>query len=57
MELIRCIGCRGRFKDINGPVHRNMWSSPGCWATYGEVLAYEYSHSTTFEVLRLTVDT
>jgi Family of unknown function (DUF5946) len=34
-----------------------MESSAGCWATYGEVLAREYSDPEYFETHRLTVDT
>lgn len=48
--------CGGTFPDIDGPVHRYMRSSPGCWAVYGEVLAREYSDQSYFAVHRLTVD-
>jgi hypothetical protein len=34
-----CIGCGGAVPDIAGPRHPYMRSSPGCWATYGEVRA------------------
>lgn len=34
-----CIGCGGAVPDIAGPTHSYMRSSPGCWATYGEVCA------------------
>ena len=57
MKTVVCPGCGGRFPDIDGPVHRYMESSPGCWAAFGEVLAREYSDSAYFEVHRLTVDT
>ncbi|MDA8021340.1 MAG: DUF5946 family protein [Thermoanaerobaculia bacterium] len=33
-----------------------MESSPGCWETFGRVLAREYSDRQYFEVHRLTVD-
>jgi len=33
-----------------------MESSPGCWATFGRVLAREYSDPQFFETHRLTVD-
>jgi len=56
MKTCKCISCGGEFPDIDGPVHRYMNSSPGCWAVYGEILAREYSDPTYFEVHRLTVD-
>ena len=51
-----CDGCGGRFPAIEGPTHRYMHSSPGCWAIYGEVLAREYSDPAYRTVHRLTVD-
>ena len=57
MKITRCHGCGGQFPEIDGPVHRYMDSSPGCWAAFGEVLAREFSDPTYFEVHRLTVDT
>lgn len=56
MKTLRCFSCGGEFPDIDGPVHRYMDSSPGCWATFGEVLAREYSNPKYFEIHRLTVD-
>ena len=56
MNTGKCIGCGGRFPEIDGPVHRYMESSPGCWAAFGEVLAREYGDPTYFEVHRLAVD-
>ena len=56
MSMSKCFSCGGNFPDIDGPVHKYMASSTGCWATYGEVLAREYSNPTFFEVHRLTVD-
>lgn len=41
---------------MEGPTHRYMESSPGCWAVFGEVLAREYSDPTYAEIHRLTVD-
>jgi hypothetical protein len=34
----RCVGCGAEFEAIEGPIHRYMTSSPGCWACYGELL-------------------
>ncbi len=56
MNTVECVGCGGQFPEIDGPVHRYMESSPGCWAAFGEVLAREYSDPTYFGVHRLTVD-
>lgn len=56
MDTCKCFSCGGVFPDIDGPTHRYMSSSPGCWSVYGEVLAHEYSDPTYFEVHRLTVD-
>ena len=56
MDVEACIWCRGTFPAIQGPVHEYMESSPGCWATFGRVLAREYSDPQFFETHRLTVD-
>ena len=57
MALAKCIGCGGLFPDIEGPTHRYMESSAGCWAAYGEVLAREYSNAAYAVTHRLSVDT
>jgi hypothetical protein len=44
------------FPESDGPVHRYMESSPGCWAAFGEVLAREYSDFNYARMHRLTVD-
>jgi len=54
---IRCVGCGALVPDIVGPTHPYMESSPGCWQTYGEVLAREYSNPDFRTLLRLTADT
>jgi len=56
MESIKCVGCNGLFPDIDGPIHRYMKSSSGCWAAFGEVLVREYSDPNYYPVHRLTVD-
>jgi len=53
---IRCIGCTGLVPQIDGPTHRYMESSPGCWYVYGEILAREYSDPAFAVLHRLTVD-
>jgi Family of unknown function (DUF5946) len=55
--VISCFGCGGGFREVDGPTHSYMLSSPGCWAIYGEVLAREYADYDGFgDVHRLTVD-
>ena len=54
---IPCTGCGARVPDIDGPTHRYIGASPGCWAMFGEVLAREYSDTRYFAVHRSTVDT
>lgn len=56
MQWTTCIGCGARFPASDGPTHRYMESSPGCWACYGEVLAREYADLQYHRVHRLTVD-
>ena len=56
MAAVACIGCGAMFEDREGPTHRYMESSPGCWAVYGEVLAREYSDLSYASLHRLTVD-
>jgi hypothetical protein len=41
---------------MEGPTHRYMESTPGCWAAFGAVLAREYSDPACAAVHRLTVD-
>jgi hypothetical protein len=57
MNLVPCLGCGGLFPEMEGPTHRYMESSPGCWAAYGEVLAREYGDRAAHEQThRLGVD-
>ncbi|MEO8468643.1 MAG: DUF5946 family protein [Chloroflexota bacterium] len=37
--LVACVGCGGLVPDIDGPVHRYMTASPGCWKNYTELMA------------------
>jgi hypothetical protein len=56
MQSVPCFGCGGTFPDREGPTHRYMESSPGCWTVYGEVLGREYSDREYGILNRLTVD-
>ena len=51
------MGCGALVPDVDGPVHRYIGASPGCWATYGELLAREFSDARAYAAHRLTVDT
>lgn len=53
---VPCPSCGGLFPDVEGPTHRYMDSSPGCWAAYGSVLAREYESDALADVHRLSVD-
>lgn len=56
MSDVACFACGGTFPDSDGPTHRYMESSPGCWEIYGEVLAREYSNAAYWSVHPVTVD-
>jgi hypothetical protein len=53
---VSCIGCGGLVPDTDGPTHRYLEASPGCWELYGEVLSREYSDAAFGALHRLTVD-
>jgi hypothetical protein len=53
---IRCIWCGGLVPNMNGPTHRYLESSPGCWHLYGQVLSREYGDPAFRATHRLTVD-
>lgn len=36
-SLIQCDGCGARVPDIEGPQHRYIGASPGCWQLFGEL--------------------
>ncbi len=60
VDFIPCVGCGALVPDINGPTHRYIDASPGCWLAYTEMLANGYgsSDSSTYgAVNRLAVDT
>jgi hypothetical protein len=57
-ETTTCIGCGVVLPAVGGPTDRYITSSPECWATYGRVLAREYSDPRLMRgVHRLSVDT
>ncbi|NOU20039.1 MAG: hypothetical protein HOO91_20975 [Bacteroidales bacterium] len=52
----KCFSCQAETPDIEGPVHRYMVSSPGCWKLFGEILELEYSNPEYMVNHRITVD-
>jgi hypothetical protein len=55
-KLVPCFSCGALAPGIEGPSHKYMLSSPGCWAIYGEILARDYSDFNYPPVHRLVVD-
>jgi hypothetical protein len=51
-----CCGCGALVPDTDGPTHRYIGASPGCWAAYGEVLEKEYGDFRYSPSHGLTVD-
>jgi len=49
--------CKGEFPLTEGPTHKYMESSPGCWYTFGQVIAKEYENYSALNAIHaLTVD-
>jgi Family of unknown function (DUF5946) len=58
IKLTQCFSCKALVPDIQGPVHKYMDSSPGCWRLYGDILSKEYSPDFyNQDIHRITVDT
>jgi hypothetical protein len=38
LVTVACVGCGGVVPLFDGPVHRYMTASPGCWRAYTELL-------------------
>jgi hypothetical protein len=55
-SLAACFVCGAPVPDINGPVHKYVPSSPGCWRTFGEVQADEMTRFGYPPAHRLVVD-
>ncbi len=53
--MTRCPAC-GFEGTFDGPSHAYMSPSPACWASYGEVLAREYSDAGYWRSHRLLTD-
>jgi hypothetical protein len=56
--LIACVGCGALVPDIDGPTHRYIGASPGCWRAFGELQARQYEDSAAYGgASRFVVDT
>ncbi len=53
---VPCIGCGVPVPQSDGPTHKYVVASPGCWALYSTLLAREYGDFHYPAVHRLTVD-
>jgi hypothetical protein len=42
--LTACIGCGALVPDVDGPTHRYIGASPGCWAIFNVVSARHYAN-------------
>ncbi len=54
--LTNCFSCGALVPNIEGPTHKYVLSSPGCWSVYGVLLARDYSEYNYPAVHRLSVD-
>ncbi|MCL4530109.1 MAG: DUF5946 family protein [Chloroflexi bacterium] len=55
-NLTNCFSCGAMVPNMDGPTHRYMLSSPGCWSVYGVLLARDYGEYNYPTVYRLSVD-
>ncbi len=55
-HLKACVGCAALVPDIDGPTHRYIGASPGCWALYGELSEKEAGDFRYMRSHQLTVD-
>lgn len=55
-NLRPCPGCGALVPEVDGPAHRYIGASPGCWAAFGEVSEKEYGDFRYARVHGLTVD-
>lgn len=54
---IPCVGCGALVLDTDGPTHRYVGASPGCWAVFNEVRNREYIQPGYGVASQWTVDT
>src|SRR3954469_23037147 len=53
---VTCVGCGGAVPDIEGPKHKYVIASPGCWRLFGDVTAREFGEYGGSAVHQLSVD-
>lgn len=53
---VPCPGCRARFAESDGPTHRYIGASPGCWAVYSALLVRDHDEPDWPREHRLIVD-
>jgi hypothetical protein len=54
--LKACVGCGALVPDAEGPTHRYIGASPGCWAAYGRLSEKEASDFRYMRCHQLSVD-
>ena len=54
--LKACVGRGAMVPDLEGPTHRYIGASPGCWAAYGRLSEKEASDFRFMRYHQLTVD-
>lgn len=55
-KWVPCLSCGALAPEMEGPTHKYLLASPGCWALYGEILARDYSEYNYPPVHGLVVD-
>ena len=55
-DLIACQDCGAMVPAADGPTHRYLGASPGCWAAFNDVLAKEFSDLGYYKAHQFTVD-
>jgi hypothetical protein len=53
---VRCVGCGALVPDTDGPTHRYVGASPGCWQRYNDLLALVYAEYGYPAIHQTTVD-
>src|SRR5215470_5556610 len=53
---IACIGCGALVPDVDGPAHRYVGASPGCWALFNAVSVRHYENPALGAVHQFLVD-
>jgi hypothetical protein len=54
--LRACVGCGAMVPNVEGPTHRYIGASPGCWTAYGKLSEKEAADFRFMRYHQLTVD-